>query len=124
MAGLAVAAQAMAAATRGAGGLVETVRGQVRGIIADCVGDLVARVPRWTAKSFLTAGVGLSAAMAEAVLVVAKYFTRIVGIVTALIASIQALLALLDGICSASGVLDCVEDSLNVPCAPTGPVMF
>lgn len=89
--GLAATAAAMAAATEGAGGLVEFTRETVRDLIA----DLVARVIVWAAEAIFV--VTIPAIASQIAAAVVKWTGRILTYTTALVTSLTNLTKLLDG---------------------------
>jgi uncharacterized protein YukE len=89
--GLSATSAAMAAATQGAGGLVELTREIVRDLIA----DLVARVIVWVAEAIFVVTIPVIASQIAAAVV--KWTGRILTYTTALITSLTNLNALLDG---------------------------
>jgi hypothetical protein len=89
--GLAAISAAMAAATEGAGGLVEMTREIVRDLIA----DLVARVIVWAAEALLV--VTIPAIVPQVVAAVVKWAGRILNYTTALVNSLSNLSKLLNG---------------------------
>ena len=89
--GLAAISAGMAAATEGAGGLVEMTREIVRDLIA----DLVARVIVWAAEALLVVTIPVIAAQIAAA--VLKWAGRILNYTTSLVDSITNLSLLLDG---------------------------
>jgi uncharacterized protein YukE len=89
--GLAAISAGMAAATQGAGGLVEMTREIVRDLIA----DLVARVIVWAAEALLV--VTIPVIVPQVVAAVAKWAGRILNYTTSLVESIKNLSLLLDG---------------------------
>lgn len=89
--GLAATAAAMAAATEGAGGLVEFTRETVRDLIA----DLVARVIVWAAEAIFVVTIPVIASQIAAAVV--KWTGRILTYTTALVTSLTNLSKLLDG---------------------------
>ncbi len=88
--GLGAVAAAMAAATEGAGGLVELTREIVRDLIA----DLVARVIVWAVEAIFVVTIPVIASQIAAAIV--KWAGRILVYTTALITSITDLTKLLD----------------------------
>jgi uncharacterized protein YukE len=88
--GLGATAAAMAAATEGAGGLVELTREVVRDLIA----DLVARVIVWVAEALLVITIPLI--VPQVVAAVVKWAGRILTYTTALITSLTNLTKLLN----------------------------
>jgi len=86
-------AEAMGAATRGAGALVQTVRELVRGFIADCIG----RLCMWIAEEVFTLGLATPVVMAQATAAIVKWVARVFGWLTLLVTSLMNLRALLDG---------------------------
>jgi uncharacterized protein YukE len=91
IAGLGATAAAMAAATEGAGGLVEMTREIVRDLIA----DLVARVIVWVAEAIFV--ITIPAIVSQIVAAVVKWVGRILVYTTGLINSLQNLSKLLNG---------------------------
>jgi uncharacterized protein YukE len=89
--GLAAVSAGMAAATEGAGGLVEMTREIVRDLIA----DLIARVIVWAIEALLVVTIPVIAA--QIVAAVAKWAGRILNYTTSLVQSITNLSLLLDG---------------------------
>ncbi|TVT53285.1 hypothetical protein FNH05_12030 [Amycolatopsis rhizosphaerae] len=89
--GLAAISAAMAAATEGAGGLVE----QTREIVRDLIADLVARVIVWAAEAIFVITIPVVAAQIAAAVV--KWAGRILTYTTGLITSLTNLTKLLDG---------------------------
>lgn len=89
--GLSAISAGMAAATEGAGGLVEMTREVVRDLIA----DLVARVIVWAAEALLVVTIPVIAA--QIVAAVVKWAGRILNYTTSLVESITNLSLLLDG---------------------------
>lgn len=89
--GLAAISAAMAAATEGAGGLVEMTREIVRDLIA----DLVARVIVWAVEAIFVVTIPLIAA--QIVAAVVKWVGRILVYTTALVTSLTNLTKLLNG---------------------------
>jgi uncharacterized protein YukE len=89
--GLGAVAAAMAAATEGAGGLVEMTREIVRDLIA----DLVARVIVWAAEAIFVVTIPVIASQIVAAIV--KWAGRILVYTTALVTSLQNLSKLLNG---------------------------
>ncbi|MGW5052727.1 WXG100 family type VII secretion target [Actinokineospora sp. NPDC004072] len=89
--GLAAISAGMAAATEGAGGLVEMTREIVRDLIA----DLVARVVVWAVEALLVVTIPVIAAQIAAAVV--KWAGRILNYTTSLVQSITNLSLLLDG---------------------------
>ncbi|CAM3658092.1 WXG100 family type VII secretion target [Kibdelosporangium persicum] len=89
--GLAAISAAMAAATEGAGGLVEMTREIVRDLIA----DLVARVIVWVAEAIFVITIPVIAS--QIVAAVVKWAGRILTYTTALITSLNDLTKLLNG---------------------------
>jgi uncharacterized protein YukE len=89
--GLAAVSAGMAAATEGAGGLVEMTREIVRDLIA----DLVARVVVWAIEALFVVTIPVIAA--QIVAAVAKWAGRILNYTTSLVQSITNLSLLLDG---------------------------
>jgi hypothetical protein len=89
--GLGATAAAMAAATEGAGGLVEMTREIVRDLIA----DLVARVIVWAVEAIFVITIPVIASQIAAAVV--KWAGRILTYITSLITSLQNLAKLLDG---------------------------
>ncbi|MBE9376098.1 hypothetical protein IQ251_16725 [Saccharopolyspora sp. HNM0983] len=89
--GLASVSAAMAAATEGAGGLVEMTREIVRDLIA----DLVARVVVWAVEAIFVVTIPVIAAQITAAVV--KWVGRIFTYVTSLIDSLTNLSKLLNG---------------------------
>lgn len=89
--GLSATSAAMAAATEGAGGLVEMTREIVRDLIA----DLVARVIVWAAEAIFV--ITIPAIATQIVAAVVKWAGRILTYTTALITSITNLSKLLNG---------------------------
>lgn len=89
--GLAAISAAMAAATEGAGGLVEMTREIVRDLIA----DLVARVIVWAVEALFVVTIPVVAAQIAAAVV--KWAARILSYTTALISSLTNLTKLLNG---------------------------
>jgi hypothetical protein len=91
--GAASTAESMAAATRGGGALVQTVRDMVRGFIADCV----ARVCVWIAEEVFTLGLATPVVMGQLAVAVVKWIARVFGWVSLLVTSLVNLKALIDG---------------------------
>ncbi|GAB2809493.1 WXG100 family type VII secretion target [Lentzea nigeriaca] len=89
--GLSAIAAAMAAATEGAGGLVEMTREIVRDLIA----DLVARVIVWAVEAIFVVTIPVIAAQITAAVV--KWASRILTYTTGLISSLTNLTKLLNG---------------------------
>lgn len=89
--GLGAVAAAMAAATEGAGGLVEMTRELVRDLIA----DLVARVIVWAVEAIFVVTIPVIAS--QIVVAVVKWAGRILVYTTALVTSLQNLSKLLNG---------------------------
>lgn len=89
--GLAAVSAGMAAATEGAGGLVEMTREIVRDLIA----DLVARVIVWAVEALLVVTIPVIAA--QIVAAVTKWAGRVLNYTTSLVESITNLSLLLDG---------------------------
>ncbi|MFL6140599.1 MAG: WXG100 family type VII secretion target [Labedaea sp.] len=89
--GLAAISAGMAAATEGAGGLVQMTREIVRDLIA----DLVARVIVWAIEAIFVVTIPVIAA--QIVAAVAKWAGRILNYTTSLVDSITNLSKLLDG---------------------------
>lgn len=89
--GLGATSAAMAAATEGAGGLVEMTREIVRDLIA----DLVARVIVWLAEAIFV--ITIPAIVSQIVAAVVKWAGRIMTYTTALVTSITNLSKLLNG---------------------------
>ncbi|HEU5470965.1 MAG TPA: hypothetical protein VFV67_09960 [Actinophytocola sp.] len=89
--GLAAISAGMAAATQGAGGLVQMTREIVRDLIA----DLVARVIVWAIEAIFVVTIPVIAA--QIVAAVAKWAGRILNYTTSLVESITNLSLLLDG---------------------------
>lgn len=89
--GLAAISAAMAAATEGAGGLVEMTRELVRDLIA----DLVARVIVWAAEAIFVVTIPVIASQIAAAVV--KWAGRILTYTTGLITSLTNLTKLLNG---------------------------
>ncbi len=89
--GLAATSAGLAAATEGAGGLVEMTREIVRDLIA----DLVARVIVWAVEALLVVTIPVIAA--QIVAAVVKWAGRILNYTTSLVESITNLSLLLDG---------------------------
>jgi uncharacterized protein YukE len=89
--GLAAISAAMAAATEGAGGLVELTREIVRDLIA----DLVARVIVWAVEAIFVVTIPVIASQIAAAVV--KWAGRILTYTTALITSLTNLTKLLNG---------------------------
>jgi hypothetical protein len=89
--GLGATAAAMAAATQGAGGLVELTREIVRDLIA----DLVARVIVWAVEAIFVITIPVIASQIAAAVV--KWAGRILTYTTSLVTSLQNLSKLLDG---------------------------
>lgn len=89
--GLAAVSAGMAAATEGAGGLVEMTREIVRDLIA----DLVARVIVWAVEALLVVTIPVIAG--QIVAAVVKWAGRILNYTTSLVESITNLSLLLDG---------------------------
>ncbi|MEU5849256.1 WXG100 family type VII secretion target [Saccharopolyspora shandongensis] len=88
--GLAAISAAMAAATEGAGGLVE----QTREIVRDLIADLVARVIVWAVEAVFVVTIPVVAAQIAAAVV--KWAARILTYTTGLITSLTNLTKLLD----------------------------
>jgi uncharacterized protein YukE len=89
--GLGAVSAGMAAATEGAGGLVEMTREIVRDLIA----DLVARVVVWAIEALFVVTIPVIAA--QIVAAVAKWAGRVLNYTTSLVQSITNLSLLLDG---------------------------
>ena len=89
--GLAGAAEAMAAATQGAGNLVMFTRDLVRDLIA----DLVARVVVWALEALTV--IAIPAVVAQIVTAVVKWTGRVLLYVTALVNSLTNLSRLVNG---------------------------
>jgi len=89
--GLGAISAAVAAATEGAGGLVEATREIVRDLIA----DLVARIIVWAAEALFVVTIPVIAVQISAAVV--KWAGRILTYVTALITSLTNLTKLLNG---------------------------
>ncbi|WP_033441851.1 WXG100 family type VII secretion target [Saccharothrix sp. NRRL B-16314] len=89
--GLAAVSAGMAAATEGAGGLVEMTREIVRDLIA----DLVARVIVWAVEALFVVTIPVIAA--QIVAAVVKWAGRILNYTSSLVQSISNLSLLLDG---------------------------
>lgn len=89
--GLGATSAAMAAATEGAGGLVELTREIVRDLIA----DLVARVIVWAAEAIFVVTIPVIASQIAAAVV--KWAGRILTYTVGLVTSLQNLQKLLDG---------------------------
>ena len=81
---MATAAEAMSTATSGMGEVCAGVRELVVGIISDCVGALLAKLPRWIAETVGTLGIGLVAVIGEAIAVIAGFVRRITALFDAL----------------------------------------
>lgn len=74
--GLATAAQGISSAVEGAGLLVALVRGIVRDLIAEFIGTLAARLPRWLAEEGLTLGIATPVVVGQVATLVASGSTR------------------------------------------------
>ncbi|MEU5154951.1 hypothetical protein [Glycomyces sp. NPDC021274] len=92
--GLAQLCAAMSAATTGAGTLVTVTRELVRDLIAQLVATLLIRLPVWL--GLCATGVGIPAVAVQAAGMIAQVLATVVGVVIALVQSLQALQQLLD----------------------------
>ncbi|MDA1359292.1 hypothetical protein O1R50_06650 [Glycomyces luteolus] len=92
--GLAQLCAAMSAATTGAGTLVTITRELVRDLIAQLVATLLIRLPVWL--GLCATGVGIPAVAVQAAGMIAQVLATVIGIVIALVQSLQALQQLLD----------------------------
>lgn len=84
LAALSVGAQALAEVTTVLGTVVAGVRGMVVNTIAQCVAELITRIPRWLLEIALTLGLGTIAVIAEAAVMIAEFVTMICDLLEAL----------------------------------------
>ena len=87
--GLAGVAEVMASATSSAGVLVAAVRDIVRELIAECVGSIFSKLPRWLLEAATL--IGIPAVVAEAAILIGKWIDRILTFLDALQLSLEAL---------------------------------
>lgn len=78
------AAEAMASITTTMGTVCAGVREIIVDIISECVGSLLAKLPRWIAETVGTLGIGLLAVIGEAAALIAKFVAKIKGFFDAL----------------------------------------